>query len=97
MPCACRWAAEKNEKRCCYAVSYTPTTWFDGLDLGYFGKPGDEGLESLAASKAISQMQNLEDEGAIHTIWTMDTSYNQFSLLHRRIFNLSTTFLHRYQ
>ncbi len=75
MPCACRWAAEKNEKRCCYAVSYTPSTWFDGLDQGYFGKPGDEGLESFAASEAISQMRNLEDEGAIHTIWTMITPF----------------------
>jgi len=75
MPCACRWAAEKKEKRCCYAVSYSPTTWFDGLDLSYFGTAGDEGLETFSASEAISQMQDLEDEGAIHTIWTMITPF----------------------
>ncbi len=75
MPCACRWAAEKKEKRCCYAVSYSPTTWFDGLDLSYFGTAGNEGLETLSAPEAISQMKNLEDEGAIHTIWTMITPF----------------------
>lgn len=75
MPCACRWAAAKSEKRCCYAVSYTAETWYDGLDMGYFGMASAEGVETLSRSEAIAQMERLEHEGAIHTIWTMVTPF----------------------
>ncbi|OGR06244.1 MAG: hypothetical protein A2511_01900 [Deltaproteobacteria bacterium RIFOXYD12_FULL_50_9] len=75
LPCACRWAALKKEKRCCYSVSYSAATWYHGLDMGYFGKASDEGLESLLPEEAISQMEELEAEGAVHTIWTMVTPF----------------------
>jgi Pyruvate/2-oxoacid:ferredoxin oxidoreductase delta subunit len=75
MPCACRWAADKTEKRCCYSVSYSPETWHQGLDMGYFGKASDEGFESVSGTEAIAQMEALEGEGAIHTIWTMITPF----------------------
>lgn len=75
MPCACRWAALKKEARCCYSVSYTPETWYRGLDMGYFGKAQDMGLESLTPAVAIGQMEALEKEGAVHTIWTMLTPF----------------------
>ena len=75
MPCACRWAALKKEARCCYSVSYTPETWYRDLDMGYFGTTPDMGLESLTPAAAIAQMEALEKEGAVHTIWTMITPF----------------------
>ncbi|HIJ79614.1 MAG: 4Fe-4S binding protein [Desulfobulbaceae bacterium] len=75
MPCACRWAALKKENRCCYSVSYTPETWYRDLDMSYFGKTQDMGLESLTPDEAIRQMEALEQEGAVHTIWTMVTPF----------------------
>jgi ferredoxin len=75
MPCACRWAAVKKEKRCCYAVSYSPQTWHQDLDMNYFGKAPGEGFETLAGAEAIAQMEKLEEEGAVHTIWTMITPF----------------------
>lgn len=75
MPCACRWAADKKEKRCCYSVSYSPETWHQNLDMSYFGKASDEGFETLTGVEAIAQMESLEEEGAIHTIWTMVTPF----------------------
>ena len=75
MPCACRWAALKKEARCCYSVSYSPATWYRELDMGYFGKAPDMGLESLTPATAIAQMEALEKAGAVHTIWTMVTPF----------------------
>ena len=75
MPCACRWAADRTEKRCCYSVSYSPETWHQGLDMRYFGKASDEGFESVSKAAAIAQMEELEAEGAVHTIWTMITPF----------------------
>lgn len=75
LPCACRWASMKKENRCCYSVSYTPDAWYGDLDMGYFGLAQDEGLETVTAAEAISQMENLEKDGAVHTIWTMMTPF----------------------
>lgn len=75
IPCACRWAALKKEARCCYSVSYSPETWYQDLDMSYFGKAQDMGLESVTPEAAIAQMEALEQEGAVHTIWTMITPF----------------------
>ncbi len=75
MPCACRWTANKQEVRRCYGVSFGVEPWYAGIDMGYFGKTSDEGLESLKREEAIAQMEQLEDIGAIHTIWTMMTPF----------------------
>ncbi len=75
MPCACRWNIEKKEVRCCYAISYGPDAWFRDIDMGYFGKTSDEGLESLSPDTAIQQMEEMEEDGAVHTIWTMMTPF----------------------
>ncbi len=75
MPCACRWTAEKKEVRCCYGISFGAEAWYKGIDMSYFGKASDEGLESLQRQEAISQMERMEDQGAIHTIWTMVTPF----------------------
>jgi len=75
MPCACRWNTEKKEIRCCYAVSYSPDAWYKDIDMSYFGKASDEGLESLSPETAIQQMQEMEEHGSVHTIWTMMTPF----------------------
>jgi len=75
MPCACRWSMTKKEVRCCYALSYGPEAWYEGIDLSYFGKASDEGLESLSPDEAISQMEKMEEEGLVHSIWTMMTPF----------------------
>ncbi|RUM33741.1 MAG: hypothetical protein DSY58_08820 [Desulfobulbus sp.] len=75
LPCACRWAALKKENRCCYSVSYSPDAWYKDLDMGYFGQTQDQGLESLTPDQAIGQMEKLEEQGAVHTIWTMMTPF----------------------
>lgn len=75
MPCACRWNMEKKEVRCCYAISYGPEAWYKDIDMGYFGKASNEGLESVDTEKAIKQMVEMEEQGAVHTIWTMMTPF----------------------
>jgi len=75
MPCACRWDLEKKEVRCCYAISYGPEPWYNTIDMSYFGTAPDQGLESLSAKEAIGQMEEIEAQGAIHTIWTMMTPF----------------------
>lgn len=75
MPCACRWTINKNEVRCCYAVSYSPNTWYKSFDMSYFGKASDEGLESVNKEDALKQMEEMEEHGAIHSIWTMITPF----------------------
>jgi len=75
MPCACRWTISRKEERCCYALSYGPDAWYKGFDMGYFGKSSDEGLESVSPDAAVQQMEELEDSGAVHSIWTMMTPF----------------------
>ena len=75
MPCACRWTISRTEARCCYGVSFSPDAWYKDLDMSYFGKASDEGLEAVAREDAIRQMEHLEEKGAVHTIWTMMTPF----------------------
>jgi NAD-dependent dihydropyrimidine dehydrogenase PreA subunit len=75
MPCACRWTAQRKEIRCCYGVSYGPQAWYKEIDMSYFGKASAEGLESLEREEAVKQMEEMEDHGAVHTIWTMMTPF----------------------
>lgn len=75
MPCACRWESEHREERCCYAVSYGPEAWYEQIDMSYFGSAPDAGLEPVAAETAVRQMEDMEQAGAVHTIWTMMTPF----------------------
>jgi ferredoxin len=75
LPCACRYASMKKENRCCYSVSYSPDAWYKDLDMSYFGLAQDQGLEAVTPEAAIGQMEELEKEGAVHSIWTMMTPF----------------------
>lgn len=74
-PCACKWAANRKESRACYSLSYTADTWFDNLDMSWFGLPQEEGLERVSPSDAVEQMRELGRAGAVHSIWTMKTPF----------------------
>ena len=43
--------------------------------MSYFGTAPDMGLESVTPESAIRQMEALEKDGAVHTIWTMITPF----------------------
>ena len=43
--------------------------------MGYFGLAQDQGLESVSPTEAITQMEELEKGGAVHSIWTMMTPF----------------------
>lgn len=75
MPCACRWVAGRNDVRCCYAISYSPEAWYRDIDMSYFGTTSLPVLESVAPDEAVRQMEEMEKDGAIHTIWTMITPF----------------------
>lgn len=75
LPCACRWTIDKSDLRCCYGITYHPDSWIKHLDMSYFGKPPDDLLESISSEEAIRQMEDIEDKGAIHTIWTFMTPF----------------------
>lgn len=75
LPCACKWASSKKESRTCYSVSYTADTWYDAMDMSYFGLPDNNGLETVTKETAIEQMRQLGQDGAVHSIWTMKTPF----------------------
>ncbi len=75
MPCACRWTSQKKEARCCYGISYGLSPWYEGLNMEYFGEPDNRGLESLDPDAAVRQMEEMERQGAVHTIWTLVTPF----------------------
>ena len=75
MPCACRWNMGKKEEWCCYAVSYGPEAWYHSINMNYFGKSSLEGLQPVSAAEAIKQIREMEEQRAIHTIWTMMTPF----------------------
>jgi ferredoxin len=75
MPCACRWTISKTEERCCYGISLGPDAWYRDLDMSYFGSAPDAGIEAVRREEAIRQMEELDERGAIHTIWTMMTPF----------------------
>ena len=75
MPCACRWTAEKREERCCYGIAFGAEPWYAHVDMSYFGKAPDAGLEALTGAEAVRQMEEMDEAGAVHTIWTMMTPF----------------------
>lgn len=75
LPCACRWASDKKEKRRCFSVSYSADPWYRDFDMSWFGAPPVAGLQETGKAEAVAVMEELEGEGAVHTIWTMITPF----------------------
>ena len=77
LPCVCRTVVEKKEKPVCYLLAASP----DRLGLReLIGKreeaaPFVAGMERVSPAAALAQMTALEDQGAIHTVWTFITPF----------------------
>jgi Pyruvate/2-oxoacid:ferredoxin oxidoreductase delta subunit len=77
LPCVCRIVLEKREKAVCYLIAASP----DHLGLReLIGKrveaaPFVAGMERVSPETALAQMAALEDQGAIHTVWTFITPF----------------------
>jgi ferredoxin len=75
LPCGCRWAVEKKEKRVCYGISTGAHGWFGELDMDYFGTPDLGKLDHLRKEDALDQMRELDRQGKVHSIWTFGTPF----------------------
>lgn len=77
LPCVCRTVLEKKERPVCYLIAASP----DHLGLrALIGKreeaaPFVAGMERVSPEAALAQMRALEDQGAIHTVWTFITPF----------------------
>lgn len=75
LPCACRWTMDKSDTRCCYGITYHPSAWYKELKMSYFDNPSSNLLESINKNDALKQIKDIEEKGAIHTIWTFVTPF----------------------
>ncbi len=77
LPCVCRTVLEKRERAVCYLVAASP----DRLGLRELigrreeAAPFVAGMERVSPAAALAQMSALEEEGAIHTVWTFITPF----------------------
>jgi ferredoxin len=77
LPCVCRAVLEKREEAACYLVSASP----DRLGLRELIGSREQaasfvaGMEQVSPGAALAQMESLEDQGAIHTVWTFITPF----------------------
>ncbi len=75
LPCGCRWAVEKKEKRVCYGISTGSPGWFAGLDVDYFGAPDVSRFDHLRKEQVLGQIMELDKQGMVHSIWTFGTPF----------------------
>jgi ferredoxin len=75
LPCGCRWAVEKKERRVCYGISAGQSAWFGDLDMDYFGAPDVARLDHLRKEEALDQIGDLDRQGMVHSIWTFQTPF----------------------
>jgi len=77
LPCVCRTVLEKRERAVCYLIAASP----DRLGMRELigrreeAAPFVAGMERVSPEAALAQMTALEDEGAIHTVWTFITPF----------------------
>jgi Pyruvate/2-oxoacid:ferredoxin oxidoreductase delta subunit len=77
LPCVCRTVLEKKEEAVCYLIAASP----DRLGLRELigrreeAAPFVAGMEGVSPEAALAQMTALEDQGAIHTVWTFITPF----------------------
>ena len=77
LPCVCRTVLEKRETAVCYLLAASP----DRLGLAELIGKRDEaapflaGMELVSRETALAEMAALEENGAIHTVWTFLTPF----------------------
>ncbi|MDA8082590.1 MAG: 4Fe-4S binding protein [Nitrospiraceae bacterium] len=75
LPCGCRWAAGREEKRACFGISYGSGGWFEELDMDYFGAPDVARFDYLDREQAIEAISDLGGQGLVHSVWTFQTPF----------------------
>ena len=75
MACACRWEAQRRERRSCFGVSFGPPHWYDEVDMQYFGSPEVSRFEALSKHEARQAIDSLDAAGLVHSVWTFQTPF----------------------
>jgi len=75
LPCGCRWAFDRKEKRVCFGISFGGTQWFNELDTDYFGEPDVGHIDDIDREKAVDIIKDLDRQGMVHSIWTFQTPF----------------------
>lgn len=75
LPCGCRWASDREEKRVCFGISYGTAGWFHELDTDYFGSPDVSKFDHLDREQVIASVRDLDQQGMVHSIWTFQTPF----------------------
>jgi ferredoxin len=75
LPCGCRWASGREEKRVCFGISFGTTGWFQELDTDYFGSPDIARFDHLDHEQASAAIRDLGRQGMVHSIWTFQTPF----------------------
>lgn len=75
LPCGCRWASGREEKRVCFGISFGTTGWFEDLDRDYFGSPDVARFDYLEREQAADIIRDLGRQGMVHSIWTFQTPF----------------------
>lgn len=77
LPCVCRTVLEKREAAVCYLLAASP----DRLGMAELigrreeAAPFLAGMERVSRATALAEMAALEENGAIHTVWTFLTPF----------------------
>ena len=74
-PCGCRWAFNKQEARVCFGISFGLSSWYDELDIDYFGSPDVAQFDQMDKEQVIENIKKLDNQGMIHSIWTFQTPF----------------------
>jgi len=75
LPCGCRWAFSKQEKRVCFGISYVTDGWYENLDTDYFGTPDISRFDYLEKEEAVELIRDLGRQGMVHSVWTFQTPF----------------------
>ncbi len=81
LPCICRHSLRGSEHRCCYAVTSLPAAQSNFASLmkevsaDYLNGPDSAGLEELSKEEALRSMEDHEQDGLCHTVWTFITPF----------------------
>ena len=76
VPCACRRVTLGREVRYCLGISITPeNNMVNIINPSHWEGPDTSGMDTLTTSEAYDFMKGLEEDGAVHSIWTFNTPF----------------------
>ncbi|MCR4396242.1 MAG: 4Fe-4S binding protein [Candidatus Saccharicenans sp.] len=80
LACSCRQSFLGSEQRFCYGLSLVPrggemVNILKGIDTSYLIGPQTGGLEYLSKEDALKHMQQCEQDGLCHSVWSFLTPF----------------------